>query len=175
MERPTETVVQTARSAAEKLTGWKRRQFEAEVACTYCDGNPRRTESWFGWGRETVARGLDELRNDTHYEDNYGARGCPRTEDRYPELKLAIESLVEPESQADPKFQTTLAYTRVTAESVHAPLLELPLDTEVLAHVPTPRTIRNVLNRMGIRTRRVQKAKPQKNFPKPTRSSPTCT
>ena len=88
MERPTETVVETARSAAEKLTGWKRRQFEAE-----------------------------------------------------------IESLVEPESQADPKFQTTLAYTRITAESVHAQLLELPLDSEVLAHVPTPCTIRNVLNR----------------------------
>ena len=35
----------TIKSAAMKLTGFARRQFQAEVANTYCDGNPCATET----------------------------------------------------------------------------------------------------------------------------------
>ena len=40
----TEPVKETIRSAAQKLTGFRRRQFQAEVAIKYGQGHPRRAE-----------------------------------------------------------------------------------------------------------------------------------
>jgi hypothetical protein len=48
--------------AAKKLTGSKRRAFQAQVAIDYLDSRARLTERTFGWARETVALGLHELR-----------------------------------------------------------------------------------------------------------------
>ena len=45
------------RLAASKMTGPKRRAFEAEMALKYCAGNPLLAETHFGWGRQTVALG----------------------------------------------------------------------------------------------------------------------
>ena len=45
------------RLAASKMTGPKRRAFEAEMTLKYCGGNPLRAETLFGWGRQTVALG----------------------------------------------------------------------------------------------------------------------
>jgi hypothetical protein len=81
-----------------------------------------------------------------------------------------IRQLVEPTAQADPKFQTTLAYTRITARRVHDELLILDPDRH---DVPNRQTVGEVLNRLGYRLQRVLKAKPQKKFPRPTRSSRT--
>ena len=79
-----------------------------------------------------------------------------------------IHSLVEPESQADPKFQTPLAYTRITAKAVHQRL------AAGRRHVPAERTVYDILNRLGYRLRRVRKTKPQKKSRRPTPSSTTC-
>jgi hypothetical protein len=46
--------------AASKMTGAKRRTFEAEMALQYCEGDPLQAESIFGWSRRTVALGLAE-------------------------------------------------------------------------------------------------------------------
>ena len=43
-------VVPTLLLAATRLTGHKRRRFQAEVALQYCGGSARRAESAFGWG-----------------------------------------------------------------------------------------------------------------------------
>ena len=47
----TESVKATIPLAARKLTGYLRRQFQAEMAVKYCQGSPRRAEQIFGWGR----------------------------------------------------------------------------------------------------------------------------
>lgn len=57
-----EQVLETIKSACQKLTGYRRRQFQAEVAERYCDGIPRRAETVFGWGRDAVQLGLHERR-----------------------------------------------------------------------------------------------------------------
>jgi len=44
----TESVRETIQSAARKLTGFRRRQFQAEMAIKYCRSNPRRAERVFG-------------------------------------------------------------------------------------------------------------------------------
>lgn len=166
-----EVMVETIKSAAGRLTGFARRQFQAEVAEQHCGGSPRRAERMFGWGREAVNTGLNERRTGIRCWDDFASRGRPKTEERWPELAQEIHALVEPHSQADPKFQTPLAYTRITARAVHQ---QLVTRTEGDPRpVPTERTILNILNRLGYRLRRVRKTKPQKNFLKPTLSSTT--
>lgn len=167
----TESAKEAIRSAAQKLTGYRRRQFQAEMAIKYCRGNPRRAEQVFGWGRDAVNTGLGELRTGIRCVENFSARGRRKTEEQNPELAQEIHALVEPESQADPKFQTSLAYTRLTAKAVHEHLLANT--TEDKWKVPSERTLYDILNRLGYRLRRVRKTKPQKKSPRPTPSSTT--
>lgn len=157
----TEQVTETIKSASQKLTGYRRRQLQAEVASQYCDGNPRRAETVFGWGREAVRLGLQELRTGIRCVDDYSSRGRHKSEEKFPELIAEIQALVEPETQADPKFQTPLAYTRMTAKAVHEQLAAKA--AQISGPVPAERTLYDILNRMGYRLRRVRKTKPQKN------------
>ena len=90
----------------------------------------------------------------------------------HPELEDHIRRLVDPHAQADPKFQTPFAYTRLTATAVRDALLTIP---ELEGAVPTRQTVGDILNRLGYQLRRVLKARPQKKSPKPTPSSPTST
>jgi hypothetical protein len=157
----TESVVATIQSAARKLTGFRRRQFQAEMAAKYCDGQPRRAEGVFGWGREAVNKGLNELRTGIRCVDNVKARGRHKSEERFPDLVQQIHAIVEPASQADPKFQTPLAYTRITAAAVHRQLAASAVGSGRRA--PAQRTVHDILNRLGYRLRRVRKTAPQKN------------
>ncbi len=157
----TEQVRETIRSAASKLTGYLRRQLQAEVAEQYCARNPRRAELVFGWGRAAVQLGLQERRSGIRCIDDYSTRGRHKTEEIIPELTAEIEALVEPASQADPKFQTALAYTRMTAKAVHEQLVGKA--AQLSGPVPAERTVHDILNRLGFRLRRVRKTKPQKN------------
>jgi hypothetical protein len=103
--------------------------------------------------------------------EDYSTRGRPKSEEQSPELVQEIHALVEPTSQADPKFQTPLAYTRITAKAVRERLVANMAGDE--RHVPAERTMYDVLNRLGYRLRRVQKTKPQKKSKKPVLSSTT--
>jgi hypothetical protein len=165
----TEETIATIKSALAKLTGYRRREFQAEMALKYCDGKPRRAEHVFGWGRDAVNTGLNEQRAGIRCLDNFSARGRHKSEAKFPELVPQIHALVEPESQADPKFQTPLAYTRVTAKAVHKRLVANAAGAE--RPVPAERTLYNILNRLGYRLRRVRKTKPQKKSLRPTPSS----
>lgn len=167
----TDAVRETILSAARKLTGFRRRQFQAEVAEQYCQGSARRAEQVFGWGRAAVETGLNELRTGIRCLDHFSARGRHKSEQHDPALVDRIHAIVEPASQADPKFQTPLAFTRVTAKAVREQLLaEAP---EASQPIPAERTIYDILNRLGYCLRRVRKTKVQKKFPKPTPSSIT--
>ena len=171
MDELTDSVKETILSAARKLTGFRRRAFQAEMTIKYCNGKARQAEQVFGWGREAVHTGLNERRTGIRCLENFSARGRPRTEEANPALVQQLHALVEPASQADPKFQTPFAYTRITAQAVHAQLVAAAGPD---AHVPAERTVSAMLNRLGYRWRRVRKTKPPKKFPKPTPSSTTC-
>lgn len=168
----TPTVKEVILSAARKLTGYRRRQFQAEVALPYCAGKPRRAEQMFGWGRTAVQTGLGELRTGIRCLDNFTARGRHKTEDDHPELVEQIHLLVEPHTQADPQLQTPLGYTRITAAAVHEQLVANAAGTD--RPVPAVRTVSDLLNRLGYRLRRVRKIAPQKKCRRPTPSSTTC-
>jgi transposase len=166
----TDDLIESLKSAARKLTGFERRQFMAEMAAKYCDGSARKAESVFGWGRDAVATGLNELRTGMRCLDNFGARGRKKTEEQAPQLVEEIQRIVEPQAQADPKFQTAFAFTRITAKAVRDELLK---NEELRSRVPSRQTIGEILNRLGYRLRRVLKTRPEKKFPRQTTSSPT--
>ena len=158
--------------AATLLTGSKRRRFQAEMAHAYCGGSARLAETTFGWGRDAVHTGLNELRSGIRCVENFASRGRPTTEERHPALEGHIHRLVDPHAQADPKFQTPFAYTRITARAVRDALRAIP---ELAGAVPTRQTVGDILNRLGYKLRRVQKARPQKSCPRRTPSSPTSS
>jgi hypothetical protein len=170
MEPLTEATVETIRSAAKLLTSYRRRQFQAEVALRYCGGSARKTETTFGWGRDAVRTGLGELRSGIRCLDSYHLTGRKKTEELCPAIEDHTRRLVEPHTQADPKFQTLFAYTRVTARAVREALLAVP---ELAGKVPTRQTVGDILNRLGYKLRRVLKARPQKRSPRRTPSSRT--
>ena len=131
---------------AKRLTGHQRRLFLAEVTVELCGGNARRAERRFGWGRATVDKGLHELRRGIRCLENFAARGRPRWEDQNAQLAADIRALVEPRTQADPELKSSRRYTNWSAAEVLEALRE--------------RTMRDVLNRMGYRLKRIQKGKP---------------
>jgi hypothetical protein len=152
--------IATLKDAAKKLTGAKRREFQAKVCIDYCHSKAYLAERSFGWDRHTVALGLNELRTGIVCLGNFKARGNKKTETKMPQLELDIVCLAEPESQIDPKFQTAFKYTRITAKAMRKALItEKGWSHEQL---PCEKTIGNILNRLGYRLRRVQKVKPLK-------------
>lgn len=161
----------TIKSGARQLTGFRRRRFQAEVARQYCQGSARQAERVFGWGRDAVNTGLNELRTGIRCLDNFSDRGRHKTEEQQPALVEQIHAIVEPTSQADPKFQTPLAFTRITAKAVREQLLVQAAGAP--QRVPAERTLHDILNRLGYRLRRVRKSKPQKKIPRPMPSSRT--
>ena len=95
----------TIKDAAQKLTGAKRRAFQARVTLDYLHGSARRAETVFGWSRRTVCLGLHELRTGLTCVANTSARGNRPTEEKWPQLAEDMRSLADPQSQVDPKFQ----------------------------------------------------------------------
>ena len=159
-QKLTDPQVRTIKDGARKLTGAKRRAFQAQVTLDHLDGNVRQAESVFGWSRKTVELGLNELRTGITCIGNFGLRGRPRVEDEHPQLVEDMLSLVEPQSQTDPKFQGRFKYTRITAKAVRQALIdEKGWEEEQLPH---ENTIGVLLNRLDYRLRRVQKSKPIK-------------
>jgi hypothetical protein len=148
------------KSAADKLSGVKKRVYIAEVAIEFCDGNTRKAERVFGWGRETINKGMRELQTGIPCEDNYSARGNKKTEEKMPRLAEDIKAIVDPKSQADPHLKTPFAYTRVTAKAVRQALIDQKGYRD--DQLPCENTMGDILNRLGYRIRRVQKTKPLK-------------
>ena len=134
--------------------------FLAEVTVELCDGNARQAERRFGWGRETVDKGLHELRSGIRCLENFAARGRSRWEDLHPQRAVDLRELVEPRTQADPELKSSRRYTNWSAADVIAALRTgkgYSADD-----LPSERTMRDILNRMGYRLKRIQKGKPLK-------------
>jgi hypothetical protein len=147
------------RSAARRLKGHDRRLFMAEVATRLCDGSARQAERRFGWGRDTVDTGLHEARGRVRCLENFAAKGRRRSEDRDPKLAADVRAIVEPHTQADPELKSSRRYTNLSAAEVRQALLE---KGHAEGALPSVRTLRDVLNRMNYRLKRIRKGKPLK-------------
>jgi hypothetical protein len=147
------------RSGARRLSGYQRRLFQAEVATELCGGSARLAERRFGWGRDTIDKGLHESQQGMRCLENFAARGRRRSEDQNPHLAADIRAIVAPNSYADPGLQSSRRYTNLSAAEVREALIA---KGHLKAELPSERTLRDILNRMNYRLKRIQKGKPLK-------------
>ena len=117
---------------------------------------PAKPERRFGWGRETIDKGLHELQSGIRCVENFAARGWSRWEDAHPQRAAELRELVEPHTHADPELKSSRRYTNWSAREVLEAL------RTARAMRPSERTMRDILNRMGYRLKRIQKGKPLK-------------
>jgi transposase len=148
------------RLGAQRLTGHQRRLFQAQVCLALCDGNPRQAEYRFGWGRHTVHKGLHEYQSGIRCLENVQGHGRRRTEEQNPQLAQDIRAIVEPQTYADPERRSSRRYSNLSAAEVLTALTTT--QGYHAADLPSERTMRDILNRMGYRLKRVQKGKPLK-------------
>ena len=153
------------------LIPWpSRRQAMGDVTLTVLDGKPRIAEKEFGWNRSGVALGMNEFLSGITCVNDLSQRRKPKSEEKNPDLLDAIQKIMEPYSQAEPRLRTTLPYTSMTVQSVYDALIAEGWPEESL---PTVRTISNILNRHEYRLRTVAKTKVQKKQRRPISFSKT--
>jgi hypothetical protein len=150
--------------AEKRLKGIERRLYQAEVCHELCDGKPRAAEQRFGWSRKSVQQGINELKLIASGDaikttpKNQGDQS-KRSEVKNPQLAIDIRTIVEPRSQCDPEMKSERVYTNMTSKEVQQALLDMGYEKQQL---PATRTIRDILNRMNYRLKRIQKGKPIK-------------
>jgi len=152
------TLKSTLKDAAQKLTGQCKRDFMAKVTADYFGGSARKAETVLGWYRHSVQLGLDERRTGMVCVDNYQARGRHKSEEILPNLEADMRGLVDAQAQADPKFQSTFLYARISARAVREALVRERGYEE--GELPTRQTIGELLNRLGYRLKKHKKQSP---------------
>jgi len=148
--------------AAKQMHGADRRMFLADVCERLCDGDTRRAESRFGWGRDTITKGMEDRTvsaEERAARPSSGNQGRKRWEERNPQLAIDIRLIVEPHTQTDPELKTDRLYTNMSAAEVRTALQDMGHHDDEL---PSERTLRDILNRMNYRLKRIQKGKPLK-------------
>jgi transposase len=151
------------RDIANRLKGYERRVFMAQVVKLLGKGGQRRAEREFNWNRGTIRKGLHELESGFACIDAFSARGRKRAEEHLPNLLKDIKAIADEQSQTDPTFKTTRLYTRITANEVRQQLILQKGYTD--KELPTEETIRVKLNELDYQLRSVQKCRPQKKIP----------
>ncbi len=120
-------------------------------------------ERALGWNRGTIRKGLAEIQSGQAIEDRFDLRGRRRVEVLLPHLLEDIQSIVEPSTQTDPTFRSTRIYSPLSAKEVRRRLISQRGYKD--AKLPCTRTLRNKLNDLGYRLRKVRKCRPQKKIP----------
>ena len=165
----TPAVKKVMRNAADSLKGPAKRLFMARTVNEVFGGMAYRAERDLGWHRKTVALGLHELRSGIVCCDGRrGTVGRKPAEAHLPNLLSDIRSIVDGQSQTDPKFRSVRLYTRLSAAEIRKQLIAQKgyRDDEL----PSGETIRVKCNKLGFRPAKVAKTKPQKKSQRPTLS-----
>lgn len=151
------------RETAKQLKGSKHRRYIAQTVRELGKGGQRLAERELGWSRDLIRKGKQEVESGIICVDAFNLRGRKATEARLPNLLTDIKSLVDSQSQTDPKFKTNRLYTRLSAAEVRRQLImQKGYSPEEL---PSTETIRTRLNRLGYFPSKVGKTKPQKKLP----------
>ena len=153
---------------AQKLKGSDRRQFMAEVVKGLGFAGQTIAERELGWNRRTIRKGIQELEHGMSIADSFHLRGRKPTEHRLPNLLEDIRSIVEPQSQIDPSFNSIRLYTRLSAAQVRRQLIEQHGYPD--QELPTAEVIRQRLNQLGYSLKKVAKTKPLKQLPAHSRN-----
>lgn len=151
----TETERRLHQATAQELQGHARRLYMARVAQTLGRGGPSLLSRELGWSRDTIRKGLQELRSGLRCYDNYAARGRKRSEVRLPNLLDDIRAIADQHSPTDPRFASTRLYLRLSAASVRQQLIDRKGYRDAV--LPSAEVIRQRLNELGYTLRAVKK------------------
>jgi hypothetical protein len=167
--RPSPETIPLLIDATKALKGPKRRLFMAKTVEAMGRGGQVWAEAHLRWNRETIRKGMHELRTGMTCVDAFHCRRRKPAEEHLPRLLEDIRAVADGYSQADPKFQTDRLFTRISAKEVRRQLIAVKGYTD--AELPTQQTLNRKLNLLGYRLTRVAKCRPQKESRRPTPSS----
>jgi hypothetical protein len=167
--RPEPEMIPVLIDTARTLKASQRRLFMAKAVQAMGRGGQRWAQEHLGWCRETIRKGMHELRTGMTCVDAFPCRRRKPAEEHLPRLLDDIRAIADGYSQADPKFQTNRLFTRISAAEVRRQLIATRGYTD--AELPTQQTINTKLNLLGYSLPRVAKCRPPKESPRPMRSS----
>ena len=167
--RPAPEMIPILIDAAKALKGSQRRLFMAKTVSAMGRGGQVWAEAHLRWNRETIRKGMHELRSGMTCVDAFHCRRRKPAEEHLPRLLDDIRAIADAHSQADPKLQTGRLYTRISAAEVRRQLIATRGYTD--AELPTQQTINTKLNLLGFCLSRVAKCRPQKESSRPMPSS----
>lgn len=144
------------------LKGNDKRLVAAGIALEYGHGGESYAAREFNIGRDTIRKGLHELKSGIRCEDAFNLRGRKSIDFYLPEIKNDIKEIIDSQSQTDPKFDSNRLFTRLTTKEIRKQLIEKAdyLDEEL----PTNQTLNNLINDLGYKMKKVQKVKPLKKI-----------
>jgi hypothetical protein len=167
--RPDPEMIPVLVDAAEALRGSQRRLFMAKTVKAMGRGGQRWALEHLGWCRGTIRKGMHELDSGMTCVDAFSSRRRKPAEEHLPRLLDDIRDVVDGQCQADPKFQTSRLFIRISAKEVRSRLISRKGYTD--EELPTQQTINAKLNMLGYRLTKVAKCRPQKKSRRPTPSS----
>src|SRR3954470_11336932 len=133
--RPSSEMIPILIDAARALKSSQRRLFMARTVSAMGRGGQIWAEAHLGWDRETIRKGMHELRTGMTCLHAFHCRRRKPAEEHLPRLLEDIRAIADGHSQADPKFQTNRLFTRISAAEVRRQLLATKGYTD--AEVPT--------------------------------------
>lgn len=144
------------------LKGSDKRLLVAGIALEYGQRGKSYVAREFNVGRDTIRKGIHELKSGIRCEDAFNMRGRKSIEYRLPEIKNDIKEIIDSQSQTDPKFDSNRLFTRLTTKEVRKQLIDKAgyIDKEL----PTNQTLNNLINDLGYKMKKVQKVKPLKKI-----------
>jgi len=167
--RPSPEMIPILIDAAKALKASQRRLFMAKTVSAMGRGGQVWAEAHLGWNRETIRKGMHELRTGMTCVDAFHCRRRKPAEEHLPGLLDDIRAIADGQSQADPRFQTNRLFTRISAAEVRRQLIATKGYTD--AELPTQQTINTKLNLLGYCLTKVAKCRPQKKSSRPMLSS----
>jgi hypothetical protein len=167
--RPSPEMIPVLIDAAKALKASQRRLFMAKTVRAMGRGGQVWAEAHLGWNRETIRKGMHELRTGMTCVDAFHCRRRKPAEEHPPRLLDDIRSIADGQSQVDPKFQTERLFTRISAAEVRRQLIATRGYTD--EQLPTQQTLNRKLNLLGFRLSKVAKCRPQKGSSRPMPSS----
>lgn len=154
------TTINILSNGIQYLTGAKKRRYMAEAVQSLGYGAQRACAQQLGWCRNTIRKGLHELRSGITCLDNFRARGRKRCEEKNSSLIGHISEIVEGHTQADPSMKSARLYLKMTCNQIRFQLKERFSYDD--ANIPSKGAIQRILKENQYHLRKVRKVLPKK-------------
>lgn len=145
-----------------KLKGSDRRVALANISEIIGKGGQSIVAQEFSVSRDTVRKGLGELKSGIAIVDDFTSRGRKPIEAKLPNLIEDIKDIVDSQSQTDPDFKTRRLFTRMTVREVKKQLINQKGYED--KNLPTNQTLNNKINKLGYQLKKIRKVKPLKKI-----------